>query len=283
MSSTLAQTFEPVIRWPVAIAYTFHPNRVRHVPKLFLAGAISLLKGGVRMPSRDNVVALEMLFGGIAHRITAETVLQANRLGFFLESHAGPLKWWTLAERMVINPNALKINARLRSKIRNSGYRVTFDSDFASVVRRCAEPRPGRPPLTWIRKELADIYCTLFEKGFAHSFEVHNADGDLVGGGYGLAFGRVFVLESMFHCEPNASKVGLVALNHHLAKEGYMVSDAKAFGTLYSRLGYELSPRENFERLLDTHGTEELDRAGKWTGEVDLNEVSHWKPGATTT
>lgn len=282
MSSTLAQTFEPVIRWPVAIAYTFHPNRIRHVPKLFLAGAISLLKGGVRMPSRDDVVALEMLFGGFARRITAETVLQANRLGFFLESHAGPLKWWTLTERMVVDPNALRVNSRLRSQIRNSGYRVSFDTDFPAVVKRCAEPRPGRPPLTWIRKELADTYCKLFQMGFAHSFEVHNQQGELVGGGYGLAFGRVFVLESMFHGEQNASKVGLVALNRHLAENGYKVSDAKAYGSLYSRLGYELAPRADFEKLLDSHGTADQDQVGKWEGEVDLSEVSHWKPGNTT-
>lgn len=278
MSSTLAQTFEPVIRWPVAVAYTFHPNRVGHAPRFLLAATLSLLQGGVRLPSRDRVVPLDMLFGGIARRVTAKSVLEANRLGFFLESHAGPLKWWTLAERMVVDPKALHVNSRLRSKIRNSGYTVTFDTDFATVIRRCAEPRPGRPALTWINKKLADVYCALFEQGYAHSFEVRNRAGELVGGGYGLAFGRVFVLESMFHGENNASKIGLVALNHHLAQEGYQVSDAKAYGTLYERLGYGLIPRAEFETHLDACASSSFDKAGRWTEQPDLDAISRWKP-----
>lgn len=280
MTFILAATIEPAIRWPVAIAYCLHPKRIKHVPGLFLAGAKSLLNGGVRLPSRDRVISLEMLFGGIAREISAETVLQANRLGFFLESHAGPLKWWTLEDRMIVDPNALRINSRLRSQIRNSGYSVTFDTDFKRVVERCAEPRPGRPPVTWISKELISVYCALFRKGYAHSFEVRNSDGDLVGGGYGLAFGRVFVLESMFHGEKNASKIGLVALNRYLAKAGYRVSDAKAYGALYARLGYKLHSRQDFEDSLDIHASEEFDRIGHWTDTPDLEDVSHWKPAS---
>ena len=51
--------------------------------------------------------------------------------------------------------------------------------------------------------------------GWAHSFESWR-DGELVGGLYGVAIGRVFFGESMFTRATDASKVALVRLAEHL-------------------------------------------------------------------
>src|SRR3954462_15768340 len=71
-------------------------------------------------------------------------------------------------------------------------------------------------------------YAEAFDAGHAHSFEVWNADGDLVGGGYGLAFGRMFSTESQFSFEPNTSKIGFTVLNWHLAHWGFVLNDGQA-------------------------------------------------------
>ena len=53
-------------------------------------------------------------------------------------------------------------------------------------------------------------YNRLHDIGVAHSVEVWNNEGKLVGGLYGLLLGRIFYGESMFATERDASKVGLV-------------------------------------------------------------------------
>jgi leucyl/phenylalanyl-tRNA--protein transferase len=58
---------------------------------------------------------------------------------------------------------------------------------------------------------MVDAYTQLHERGFAHSVESWR-DGELVGGLYGMALGKVFFGESMFSRAPDASKVALVRL-----------------------------------------------------------------------
>ena len=58
------------------------------------------------------------------------------------------------------------------------------------------------------------VYLTqreLNRLGLAHSFEVWK-DNQLVGGLYGVALGKVFCGESMFHTATDASKIALVFL-----------------------------------------------------------------------
>ncbi len=98
------------------------------------------------------------------------------------------------------------------------------------MIEACAEPRKGRPlGLTWITPQDHAPLCGPARLGFAHSFEVWSADGRLVGGGYGIAIGRVFYTESQFSRESNTSKMGFASLNHHLAKWGFVLNDGKDF------------------------------------------------------
>ena len=64
---------------------------------------------------------------------------------------------------------------------------------------------------TWITPSMLAAYTTLARLGYAHSIESW-ADGQLVGGLYGVAIGRMFYGESMFARESDASKVALVKL-----------------------------------------------------------------------
>ncbi len=63
--------------------------------------------------------------------------------------------------------------------------------------------------------------------GIAHSIEVTNADGTLVGGLYGVALGRVFFGESMFSWETDTSKIALVALVKLVARAGFHMIDCQ--------------------------------------------------------
>ena len=83
---------------------------------------------------------------------------------------------------------------------------MRIDTAFAAVLRGCAATarRPGSAP-TCTRVPAAA------RAGYAHSFETWRG-GELVGGLYGVAIGRMFYGESMFSRATDASKVALVAL-----------------------------------------------------------------------
>jgi Leu/Phe-tRNA-protein transferase len=67
--------------------------------------------------------------------------------------------------------------------------------------------------------------------------------GNLAGGAYGLAVGRVFFTESQFSRQRDASKAGYATLNCHLQRWGYLLNDGKHLTDYLSQLGFTLIPR----------------------------------------
>jgi leucyl/phenylalanyl-tRNA--protein transferase len=137
------------------------------------------------------------------------TLLAAYRRGIFpmpLGDEQG-LGWFSPLDRAVLPVGGLRVSRSMRRSARR--YDVTVDRDFNAVVTGCADPtRDGG----WITGAMARAYRRLHALGWAHSFEVWDADGSLAGGLYGVAIGGLFCGESMFHRGRDASKVALMAL-----------------------------------------------------------------------
>ncbi len=170
------------------------------------------------------------------------------------------------------------ISKRLRRDMRKATYRITFDHAFEDVIRACAGHRSyNRHSLTWITPEIMRLYTDLHRRGHAHSFEVWNAAGVLVGGGYGLSVGRIFFTESQFSHEPNTSKMGFALFNYHLAKWGYVLNDGKDFTPTIDAMGFRLIPRAEFEAILKENA-HDGGHGGKWSVEATLAEVAAWEP-----
>ncbi len=240
-----------------------------------------ILRGGTVVPDPKRTRPVPDTFGGVARDISAETVLAAARLGFFPWCHCGPLKWWTRKNRMVLFFAEYHIAKRLKREMKKAPYRVTFDKAFAEVISTCAGQRSyNRHSLTWITPTIMRLYTDLFDQGHAHSFEVWDAEGKLVGGGYGVSVGRVFITESQFSLAPNTSKMGFAVLNYHLAKWGYVLNDGKDFTPTIDSMGFRAIPRAEYERVLTENGAigEMGGRIGRWAPEVDLATVAGWDP-----
>lgn len=244
-----------LLRWGLGTAYALHPKRIATLPFLIWYTLADLVRGGTALPSEATTRPLPDTFAGVARDITPERIIAAARRGYFAWCHVGPLKWWTRSKRMVIAPTDYHITKDARRLMRRGTYRVTFDLAFNDVIKACAEPRPGRPRLTWITPQIMHLYAALHEKGDVHSFEVWNDRGELVGGGYGLAVGRVFVTESMFSRESNTSKVGFASLNWHLARWGYVLNDVKDWTLPLEQAGAKLVTRTEFEAILAKHAS----------------------------
>jgi leucyl/phenylalanyl-tRNA--protein transferase len=144
---------------------------------------------------------------GVGADLEPGTLLSAYRSGLFpMPVDGGTLAWWSPDPRGILPLDGLKVSRSLRQAVRH--HEVTVDRDFPAVIAACADPSR---PHGWISGPVEAAYTRLHELGWAHSVEVW-ADGELVGGLYGVAVGGLFAGESMFHRARDASKVALVHL-----------------------------------------------------------------------
>ncbi|MFJ1338722.1 leucyl/phenylalanyl-tRNA--protein transferase [Pseudomonas caricapapayae] len=184
--------------------------------------------------------------------LSAERLVQAYRHGCFPWYQDGqPILWWSPDPRTVLFPDELHVSRSLRKFIRQGRYQVSFDQDFAAVIAACAAPRDYADG-TWITDSMQAAYLKLHQQGFAHSVEVRQ-DGELVGGLYGLAMGRLFFGESMFSRADNASKVGFVTLVEHLQQAGFVLIDCQMPTEHLHSLGARAIARTTFADYLQRY------------------------------
>lgn len=178
--------------------------------------------------------------------LSPKRLLDAYRQGIFPWYSAGePILWWSPNPRMVLFPAEFRVSRSLRRLLRSARCEVRLDSDFASVVRACAEtPRAGQAG-TWITREMQRAYGRLFELGIAHSVETWR-DGRLIGGLYGLAIGGIFYGESMFSRASDASKIAAAHLARFLEEEGFGMIDCQMSTPHLASLGAREIPRARF-------------------------------------
>jgi leucyl/phenylalanyl-tRNA--protein transferase len=182
--------------------------------------------------------------------LSTPRLLEAYRRGIFpWFSEGQPILWWSPDPRTVLYPAEFRVARSLAKTLRNRGFTVTQDREFGRVMQLCADPAL-RPEGTWISPQMQAAYGRLHEQGHAHSFETR-LDGELVGGLYGVALGRVFFGESMFSLERDASKVALHALVRHMLASGGRLIDCQVASTHLASLGARNVPRREFVRQLD--------------------------------
>lgn len=184
--------------------------------------------------------------------LSERRLLAAYRGGVFPWYNDGqPILWWSPNPRAVLFPERLKISRSLAKTLRAGRLHITFDRAFAAVVEACAAPRAAGGG-TWITGEMAAAYRRLHAAGAAHSVECWE-DGELAGGLYGVALGRVFFGESMFHRRRDASKAALAGLVERLREWGYALIDCQVSSDHLTRLGAEELDRECFLELVNRY------------------------------
>lgn len=178
-------------------------------------------------------------------------LLNAYANGIFPWYNEGdPILWWSLDPRLVIRPGEMKVSKSLRHTLRNGKFEVRIDTAFRSVMEHCAAtPREGQDG-TWITEDILEAYCKLHELGFAHSFETWQ-DGELIGGLYGIAIGKAFFGESMFHTVSDASKVAFWHLHQFLLQHDYKLIDCQQETPHLKSLGAYTILRKDFIKELE--------------------------------
>lgn len=196
--------------------------------------------------------------------LSPKRLLDAYRHGIFPWYSPGqPPLWWSPDPRMVLFPDELKISRSLAKRLKKRDYEIRYDTIFREVMLACAStPRPGQEG-SWIVPEILEGYCKLHALGYAHSIETW-MDGKLVGGLYGVAIGRMFYGESMFHHATDASKLAFVHLVRLLQQQGFGMIDCQMHTAHLARLGAREISRNEFAQRLSELVKLESDSSGKW-------------------
>lgn len=179
--------------------------------------------------------------------LSPERLIAAYSNGIFPWFNADePILWWSPSPRMVLFPGELKLSRSLKKTIRNRVYEVRLDHAFSRVMQACAQPRKGQGG-TWITPLMIAAYTRLHHRGIAHSAETW-IDGELVGGLYGVALGRMFYGESMFSTQTDASKIAFVHLLWQLKRWSFGLIDCQMQTAHLASLGAREIPRADFLR-----------------------------------
>lgn len=156
--------------------------------------------------------------------LTAELLLQAYALGVFpMAEHRGAeeVQWIDPRRRGVIPLQGFHISRSLRKTLLTRPHEARLNHDFAGCVAACADR-----PETWINDEIFAAYVALHERGHAHSLEIW-AEGEMIGGVYGVTLGAAFFGESMFSRRRDGSKMALAWLVARLRYGGFRLFDTQ--------------------------------------------------------
>jgi leucyl/phenylalanyl-tRNA--protein transferase len=182
--------------------------------------------------------------------LTPELLVQAYLSGSFpmADPEEGNMIYWHTPKVRGLLPldERFKVPKNLRRLYRKGVFDLRINTAFTEVIELCSQRLDDD---TWISDEIKQVYIEMHQQGLAHSFEAW-LDGELVGGLYGVAFGKVFFGESMFHRVRDASKVTLVFMVEFLREQGFQMVDCQYLNPHLLQFGaYELSQEDYLSKL----------------------------------
>ncbi len=190
-----------------------------------------------------------------ASPIDPELLLLAYRSGIFpmADTRDDPEVFWVEPRHRAILPlDGFHCSRSLAKVLKRGTFRVTCNADFAAVIDACAAPRRDTAE-TWISGRIRASYLALHALGHAHSIECWHDTPEgarLVGGLYGVGFGRVFCGESMFSRMTDASKAALAWLVAALRMAGATLLDCQFITDHLASLGAVEITQERYLALL---------------------------------
>lgn len=187
--------------------------------------------------------------------LAPETLISAYAQGLFpWFNEDEPIAWWCPEPRCVIVPTDYRPSKSLVKQAKRERWQLTLNQAFDEVIHACSLPRCDGiedGAHSWIHDEMIEAYTELHAHGFAHSIEIWDASGQLIGGLYGLKIGNIYFGESMFHRASNASKMAFWGLMRLCEQSKVALVDCQLPNDHLMSLGATTLPRTGFLSQLD--------------------------------
>ena len=185
----------------------------------------------------------------VSETLGIERLVAAYQKGIFpwmkMEQEPNYWCWFSPEPRMVLRPSNLRISRSLKKALNTESFEIRIDHAFEETMRSCARSSRPSQESTWIEDDMIHDYTKLHELGITHSIEAY-LEGERVGGLYGLAMGKMFFGESMFHDVPEASKICLAHLVQISTQYGIELIDCQAHTPHLEKMGASEIPRSEF-------------------------------------
>jgi len=241
------------------VAGFVQPKRVADLPATFdLLLRERLIRPG-RLPDPRFALSSADGLAGLATDLAPAAMIEAYGKGLSPSACLGPIAWHSRIDRFVATPADIARALDRQSADDDCAWAVTFDREVDFVLAQS-----GRPPdhSAIMPARLLAGFAELFDAGFAHSFEVRDAAGQTIGGGFGVAIGGVFVLEGAFELARGAARRGLAQLARRLGEWNFAAVEC-APGAAWLGAGiFRAMPREDYLSLVARRMGDE--KTGRW-------------------
>jgi leucyl/phenylalanyl-tRNA--protein transferase len=181
-------------------------------------------------------------------------------------------------------PSQYQASKSLRKQAKRERWQLTLNQAFDDVIHACSLPRSdelSEGEHTWIHDEMIDAYTELHAQGFAHSIEVWDDKGQLIGGLYGLRLGGIYFGESMFHHASNASKLAFWGLMRLCEQSHIGLVDCQLPNDHLMSLGATTMARVDFlaqlDSLISTHSVKWQNDSHKPVAVALLDASDPWQ------
>lgn len=198
----------------------------------------------VETATEDGVVAIG---GSCTYQLLVSAYLQ----GIFPwpSSESDPLLWFSPDPRAIIRPKNLKLGKSFIKEERKKNLEIRVNENFEEVITTAAEYHKRKNQGTWITKDIVEGYLELFSYKKAYSISVYENQ-NMIGGIYGVNFGKFLSAESMFSLKPNGAKFALKFLCETSAKQNIEWIDIQVINPFTESLGAEEISRLSFVSTL---------------------------------
>jgi leucyl/phenylalanyl-tRNA--protein transferase len=212
--------------------------------------------GAVGLPDPERALASPDGLCGVADDLSVATLMDGYERGLYPSAHLGPMKWWAPNARAIVAPAALAKRLGGADAEQKISATIVFDKDFESALCDGDAGAPTPPRLKW-------AFANLFDAGFAHSFDIVSKSGEKIGGGFGVAVGRVFVIEALRFKDRASRETGLAVFARALDERDFTLIDAKRLTPELAGCGFDETPRIGYAlRLKASLGHEKI---GRWS------------------
>lgn len=186
-------------------------------------------------------------------RLETGLLLRAYSAGLFPMAdtrEADDVFWVEPRRRGIVPLDGFHLSRSLAKVLKQDRFAHSRDLAFDAVIRSCAQDVPGRQQ-SWINATVVDAYSRLHAEGHAHSIETWDAEGQLVGGLYGVRIGAAFFGESMFSRATDASKAALAHLVARLRFGNFRLLDTQFLTAHLASFGGREVKRARYLGILD--------------------------------